>query len=693
MLFLVKGLLLAGQEIPLAAEKFFLPGEADSILYRATLEFAISRQYPESLFIKDFPEWKQEIIRISMPNVRKRLLRLISGYERLPESGSAGFEKSKTAFHREYFRGVRDALNEDKEFEKRIKIENENDRIVDFNSRIEVLENGTLEITETIIIYNGDGKYGAEADDIQRGIMREFPTHYTTKWGWKKKTGFELLEITRNGEADGWRKEKVSNGYRLFIGRQAYLIERGLHVYRIKYRTNRQLIHNHDLTELYWNVNGTGWNLKAESVRALIVFPDNAHISGFSCYTGAQGATNQDCECEKITDNELKVRANHALAEHEGLTVAAAMPAGIIIPPSRLDSVNLFVTDNLLFFLLALAILILFVLDFRAWWIKGRDPKGGTIIPQFSPPNDLSPADCGYLILQHFHPRLFTAALVDLVVKGLLQINVSKKGWIIKRIHYEFRRPDGRRADPPRDEKRYRWYEFDAERLYGISISKGEYNAVLSSVYNGLAGHVRQRIIKEPKPDKRSLNLLAFNDNYYGLGFFFMFLLGMGTLIWLLIENSPMLIYGCIALIISGLIIQIVFARIMSAYTPTGRALLDHILGFRMYLSAAEERPFNTLNPPEHNLQLFEKYLPYAIALGCDMQWSKRFDDVLDKTIAQDVTNVSQISLNSRSFASSGFSSGLSKTIASSGKSPSSGGSSGGGFSGGGGGGGGGGGW
>lgn len=127
---------------------------------------------------------------------------------------------------------------------------------------------------------------------------------------------------------------------------------------------------------------------------------------------------------------------------------------------------------------------------------------------------------------------------------------------------------------------------------------------------------------------------------------------------------------------------------------------MDKIEGFRMYLSVAEKDRLNALNPPEETPQLFEKYLPYAIALGVEQKWAEKFSNIL-----------ANASMSGQAYAPTwyygphwgsgnltGFSSHLgtsfSHAIAAASSAPgSSSGGGGGGFSGGGGGGGGGGGW
>ena len=137
----------------------------------------------------------------------------------------------------------------------------------------------------------------------------------------------------------------------------------------------------------------------------------------------------------------------------------------------------------------------------------------------------------------------------------------------------------------------------------------------------------------------------------------------------------------------------------VSAPTIEGRAVLDHIAGFKQYLSITERERLDRMTPPKDTPELFEKYLPYAIALGVENHWATRFAGVLAAAAARGqhgfvwYSGSSSPWNNPTGFADS-VGSSLSSTISSASTAPgSSSGSGGGGSSGGGGGGGGGGGW
>ena len=150
-----------------------------------------------------------------------------------------------------------------------------------------------------------------------------------------------------------------------------------------------------------------------------------------------------------------------------------------------------------------------------------------------------------------------------------------------------------------------------------------------------------------------------------------------------------------------AVVLNQVFYQLIKAPTKLGQRARDEIEGFRLYLSVAEEERLNLENPPEETPQLFERFLPYALALGCEQQWAEKFDGILQAAgVAPGESSYGPSyysgSSDSLSGAMNDLSGSFTGSLSSSASAPSSGGSGGGGGgggSGGGGGGGGGGGW
>ena len=143
-----------------------------------------------------------------------------------------------------------------------------------------------------------------------------------------------------------------------------------------------------------------------------------------------------------------------------------------------------------------------------------------------------------------------------------------------------------------------------------------------------------------------------------------------------------------------------IFYHLIKAPTKMGRKIMDEIEGFRHYLGVAEKDRLNLLNPPEETPELFEAFLPYALALDVEQKWSERFASVLAAAGTADSRGGYSPSFYSGShtgmdgvMAASALGGALTGALASSSSAPSSSSGGGGGSSGGGGGGGGGGGW
>lgn len=580
------------------------------------------------------------------------------------------------------------------------------DRILNFASVVDVQTDGKLLVTETITVFNGDGFVGrgeggapveSHNNDIKRGIVRDFPTAYKDSTGYFTNTGFHLKTILKNGVQEPYTTEQVDNGTRIKIGNKDILLPPGTYEYKIEYETDRQLIFHTDKDELYWNVNGNGWVFTIDTVSCLVHFPAAASIQEQACYTGVQGTPEHNCTAMVSGGNTIFFKATQKLQAYEGLTIAAAVQKGILSPSGRISTTLSFLESNYIIPILCALIILLFGFYFVTWYKKGRDPEEGVIYPQFSPPANLSPADCGYIMEQQYGPYLFTAALVDCAVKKKLSIEISREGLIFKSNVYNFVKPQG--TDIVASTANL--YGFDVNRLYGESARKGTYNSKLGGCNDALSLALTDRFqIRKGKLNK-VYGLFALNKGYKQIGFAIIVLAIFLSLQFIVRHPSLRLAVISGAMLVILFIIHNIFSRIMSAYTRQGRDIVDHLLGFKMYLETAEKNVYDKLAPPKKTLDLFEKYLPYAIALKVENAWAGKFEDIMQKALEQGYApsyygftggGYHSFSMNDMSH---GISSGLSGTISSASTPPSSsgGGSGGGGSSGGGGGGGGGGGW
>lgn len=313
---------------------------------------------------------------------------------------------------------------------------NADERILSYDSRIQILPDSHLEVTETLLVR-------AEGTHIKRGIFRELPTIYPGRQGRRSTVGFKLRSVRRDGKDEPYHLERRDNGVAIYIGREDVFLSPGEHRYAITYRTDRQLgfFAGHD--ELYWNVTGHGWAFPIDKARAELHLP--AGVPGdrvrLEAYTGPLGARGRAYSAG-MRDGLAVFETTQRLAPGAGLTIVATWPKGFVAPPAGADQVFYALGDNrpLLYAMVGLVAILGYYL--LVWLKLGRDPQGGVIIPRYQPPAGESPASMRVLSQMGYDNHCFVAGVLSLAVKGYLGIEQSPGG-VLKSSHYTLTRKKG----------------------------------------------------------------------------------------------------------------------------------------------------------------------------------------------------------------------------------------------------------
>ena len=549
------------------------------------------------------------------------------------------------------------------------------EHILNYHSDIRIQKDCKVLITETITVY-------AEGNEIRRGIFRELPTSYLYKGG-NTHIGFKLLGVKRDGRSEDYHTENFSNGIRIYAGSPSVYIPTGVHTYEFRYEVNHVLGFFDNYDEIYWNVNGTGWEFYIDSISADVYFPEGAKLVQSFAYTGKYGMQGKSYTTEKF-EGGVRFAGDRRLLGHENLTVSVAWNKDQLIYPTAWEEFIFWIQSYILWVISGLGILIGFLFNFRMWSKYGRDPKPGTIIPLFYPPADFSPAECIYLKREgRKSTSMFGSMLVGLAVKGLIKIDVSGNKGILSKRTYTVNNlnvsPDDSKKPLTSVEKYF------YERLMGsrstVSIQNGTYNPHVADTNKKLLAKVDQL-----QKDKFFIR----NSHLKGRQFIIPVIAAIiGGICFNVYGGSlPVLIAGVVLM----LVMNFIFSRLYEQPTVEGRKKMDEIAGFEMYMKYADKERIRLTNPPTMNFQHYEENLAYAIALGVAKEWAGQFDPIeLEESFAHHMPYMTGMML--ADFSSIG--SDLSHTISSASIPPSSSGSGsgGGGFSGGGGGGGGGGGW
>jgi uncharacterized membrane protein len=475
-----------------------------------------------------------------------------------------------------------------------------------FNATIQVSVDGSISVEETIV---------PRFMGAWNGIYRTIPVEYRTPQGLNYTLRLQIESITDDaGQPLRYEssRERQYRKLKIYVPGAADTTR----VVRLRYRVSNALRFFEEHDELYWNVSGDEWDVPIEAASARVQLPESVTGVRATAFRGAYGSTEQSSV--SIAPDGVRVETSRGLGMREGLTIVVGWNPGVVHRPTAIEKTAAVAYSNV-----PLAIpVVVFVGMLNLWRKRGRDPRLGPVVTLYEPPSQMAPAEVGTLIDGRPDMRDITAGIVDLAVRGYVHIA-----------------------------------ETEIERFFGLSSHtdytftvKGDRSAwgalkdherhLLEALFEGFADSVRLSDLK----NKFYRKLPGLRDDLYsGLvhgGFYAarpdrirLLYIVMGVVIggaivylggWITSTFGMQALAAVVAGVASGAII-VFFGWFMPSRTPRGARELEKVLGFREFLSRVEgDRLERTIKTPE----MFEKYLPYAMALGVEDNWAKAFDGI-----------------------------------------------------------------
>jgi uncharacterized membrane protein YgcG len=570
--------------------------------------------------------------------------------------------------------------------------------ITSFHSDIVIAADSKLTVTEDIQVDFGSL--------VKHGIFRTIPLRYRYD---DKQDRYYLLTV--ESVTDGARPLihddsvssdneviKIGDPNRLVSGKQRYVIT---------YTVAGAMNSFSDRNELFWNVDGALWPVPKNEVTATIHVPAGS-LQKSACYQGAPGST-ETCGHTDAGDR-ADFSSTRPLASGEEMSVAVALnPGAVTVPPPLLeprqrqfpqDAFDLTPVTVTLFVILTLLGIGLVAWN---WWIHGRDrayltqhylastatatsPAGAepehtlpllaheTLVVEFEVPQNMRPGQLGLILDESADTKDVTATIVDLAVRGYLTIAEvpGKTDWILNK-----------KGGPMEA-----LLPYERTLFYGLFLGR---DTVKLSDLKGTFAPTLKKAEGEIYADALSRRLFTSSPNQaraaWGCLGFALVLVGFAATVGLGLALGWGLVG--LAVVITGIALAATFP-FMPQRSAAGRNLLQHTLGFRLYMTTAEKYRQQFAE----KAQIFTQLLPYAIVFGCVTQWAKAFEGI-DTAAANSTWYTGSVPLQAAFLAGNLESMNANISSAITYVPPSSGSSSGfsGGFSGGGGGGGGGGSW
>jgi type II secretory pathway pseudopilin PulG len=496
--------------------------------------------------------------------------------------------------------------------------------ITSFQSDLSIGPDSTLTVREDI-----RADFGSQH---HHGIFRTIPTRYRFDDTRDRYYGLQVESVTDGSKPVAFQLSGYDN-VTIKIGNPDILVS-GPQRYVITYIVQGAMNSFSDHDELFWNVDGALWPVPKAAVAATVHLPANAFQKA-ACYEGQPGSTEA---CRHVDGSNLvSYSSTRQLGSGEEMSIVTALNKGAVtVPPPMLEPRRLRSFPQDAFdvnpLTVGIAVLVLVAgIAFVVWnWLThGRDrayltqyyltndPKehaaplfsNQPVVVEFEPPQNLRPAELGLILDERADPKDLTATIVDLAVRGFLTIAEvpGKKDWVLTQA---------RNWDPAEImpyENTILGGLFAGRQQVTLSDLRGTFTVELSNAELQMNQDAMSRkwFSSSPQQSRAAWGCL-------GIG---LLSAGIAATIFLGLQLGWGLIG--VAVVIVGIVMTISFP-FMTQRTAAGRDLLQHTLGFRLYMTTAEKYRQQFAAKAD----IFTQLLPYAIVFGTVTLWAKAFEGI-----------------------------------------------------------------
>ena len=500
--------------------------------------------------------------------------------------------------------------------------------IQDFNTKITIQKDSSVFVSEKITYDFGQ--------ETKHGIFREIPL--VSNNGPQLHIAVVTVEDANN-HAYHYSASSADNVLQIKIGDPDIILS-GIRTFVITYRVDNVVRNFTDHDELYWNVTGNQWPVDIQHAEAEVMLPDYSMSNiKMACFTGRQNSTEKNCTFNR-GDASVNYSTTQGLHVGEGFTVVFGMPVGFIqrtqeVPP---QTKRVVVNDNAnshpfqfswlvgIFFILVIVIKLLKRRPIKLKPVLPRVLKNQPIVVEYNPPGNLSPIIIGTIFDRKIDAADITSVILDLAIRGYLKIhfNVKRRKVLPDRKDFELiRLKDGADLTESADQIVFSFL-FDFSKRDSITLSE----------------LMRQQASVQPyiKQIKEKIEKTLCKKGYFDLTLKqrktmqLRICLALSVIALFVFPFIPMPDGIKMMLIPVLMVVVIIFAKLLSRVTQQltekGLFVLKKILGFREFLQLTEKDKLNALNAPEMQPELFEKFLPYAMVLGVEEKWAKKFEGI-----------------------------------------------------------------
>ncbi len=314
---------------------------------------------------------------------------------------------------------------------------------------------------------------------------------------------------------------------------------------------------------------------------------------------------------------EIRVQFPHGIVTAAPPPWQAAADAEAVAREQREQFKGIF---NLIFLFIGFVMLLIGpVLLYLLWYMKGRDAPAHVVAASNAPPSDMPPGLAGTLIDEHAEMKDIIATIIDLARRGAIKMTEKQEPGFLgigTNRDFTFELADNQSNLRPYEQTLIR-------RLFGGGSSR-DLSDLKEKFYTAIPDLQTQMYNEVTK-----LGFFAGNPNstrakYAGLGVAALVISGgIGFCGFSILQDLSDLAWCPGAALIAGSVGLLVLSPFMPRRTPKGATEKAKWVAFKRYLENIEK--YTKL---EEAKDLFDKYLPYAIAFGLENSWVNKFSAI-----------------------------------------------------------------
>jgi uncharacterized membrane protein len=231
----------------------------------------------------------------------------------------------------------------------------------------------------------------------------------------------------------------------------------------------------------------------------------------------------------------------------------------------------------------------------------------------------MCPAEAGTLIDDTIHPRDITSTIVDLAVRGYIKIEEKVDTFLVfhhKDYLFHLLKPLEQWGPDltPHERVMLENIFLDGAETR-LSSLKNRFYAVIPIVREDIMSALKNKGIYTLDPESANgYSIVA--GVVIAIAVVAVQILG-----WMNLLNSIPLVIGSVLV---SAVIWWLFARQMTAKTVAGARIRVAVLGFQEFMNRVDADRIKRMPPGT-----FEKFLPYAMALGVEHHWAQAFDGII----------------------------------------------------------------